>query len=209
MGRRVAADGAGVQSRDRSSGRPGAACLRGRRARGRHRGAQRLRRMATGVAHQAGVGAVRLPRTGQCAQGRSRPPHHRPTRQGARRRVGRGGTRLGGRRLRVRPAASAEGRLQRAGLDRRRRVLDSSTRRRMRGHHPVQLPRHGAHVDVPGGCRVRQRVHPQAVGARSRRVDPVGRAVGRSRSPLRCVHGRARRQGGRRRARSHIRKSTR
>ena len=48
-------------------------------------------------------------------------------------------------------------------------LLDPPARRRGRRHHAVQLPGHGPHVDVPGGHRVRQRVHPQAQRAR-----PVG-----------------------------------
>ena len=90
-------------------------------------------------------------------------------RQGVRRRAGRGRPRPRGRRLRVRHPAPAEGRLQRAGVDRRRRVLDPPAGRRGGRHHAVQLPGHGPHVDVPRGHRLRQRLHPQAQRAR-----PVG-----------------------------------
>ena len=51
-----------------------------------------------------------------------------------------------------------------------RRRLDPAAARRGRGHHPVQLPGHGADVDVPAGHRVRQHLRPQA-----QREGPVGR----------------------------------
>ena len=68
------------------------------------------------------------------------------------------------------------------------------------GHHAVQLPLHGADVDVPGGAGVRQLLHPEAVRARpvglaaDRRVARRGRAAGRR------LQRRQRRQGGGRRA---------
>ena len=49
--------------------------------------------------------------------------------------------------------------------------VDASSMRQPLGrggrHHPVQLPGHGPDVDVPGGHRLRELLHPQAVGTRS------------------------------------------
>jgi malonate-semialdehyde dehydrogenase (acetylating) / methylmalonate-semialdehyde dehydrogenase len=86
-------------------------------------------------------------------------------------------------RVRLRRAAPAEGRLLRAGLHRRRRVLDPPAARRRGRHHPVQLPGDGADVDVRQRHRVRQHLRAQAV-----REGPVGvavhrRAAGRGGSP--------------------------
>ena len=54
--------------------------------------------------------------------------------------------------------------------DRRRRLPDPPAARRRGRHHAVQLPGHGADVDVRQRHRLRQHVHPQAVGE-----GPVGR----------------------------------
>ena len=70
--------------------------------------------------------------------------HHRRARQGALRRARRGRPRPGGRGVRVRHPAPAQGRLLRERVDRRRRLLDPPAARRRRGHHAVQLPGHGA-----------------------------------------------------------------
>ena len=64
--------------------------------------------------------------------------------------------------------ASPEGRDERAGLERRRRVLDPAAARRRRGHHAVQLPGDGPDVDVGAGARLREHVRAQAVGEGSR-----------------------------------------
>ena len=48
----------------------------------------------------------------------------------------------------TRHPAPAQGRLQRAGLDRRRRLPDPPAARRRRRHHAVQLPGDGPDVDV-------------------------------------------------------------
>ena len=71
---------------------------------------------------------------------------------------------------------------------------------RRRRHHAVQLPGHGADVDVPGGARLRQLLHPQAVRARSLGVADPGRAAEGGRPARRRVQRRPRRQGGGRRA---------
>ena len=47
-------------------------------------------------------------------------------------------------------------------VHRRRRLLDPAAARRGRRHHAVQLPGHGADVDVPHRHRLRQHVRPQA-----------------------------------------------
>ena len=68
-----------------------------------------------------------------------------------------------GGRVRLRPAAADEGRVQPPGRRRRRSALGPPSGGRVRRHHAVQLPGHGAAVDGPAGDRLRQRLHPQAV----------------------------------------------
>ena len=48
--------------------------------------------------------------------------------------------------------------------------------RRMRRHHALQLPRHGAHVDVSGGHRLRKYLRPQAIRKRPLRIAPACRS---------------------------------
>ena len=137
-----------------------------------------------------------LARAAQARAGRD--PHQR-ARQGAARRARRGEPRTRGRRVRVRAAAAHEGRVLRERLVRRRQLLHPPAARRRRRHHAVQLSGDGADVDVSARHRVRERVHPEAVGER-----PVGRdllrgAAGRGRPARRRVQRRARRQGGGRR----------
>ena len=81
--------------------------------------------------------------------------------------AGRGHPRHRGRRVRLRHPASAEGRVHRAGRPRHRQLVAAPAARRLRRHHAVQLPGDGADVDVPDGDRLRQHLHPEAVGARS------------------------------------------
>ena len=95
---------------------------------------------------------------------------------------------------------AAQGRVLRPGLLRRRPVLLPPAARRVRRDHAVQLPGHGADVDVPGGHRLRQHVRAQAQRARPVGLAVRGRAVGRGRAARRRVQRGARRQGGRRRA---------
>ena len=71
--------------------------------------------------------------------------------------------------------------------------------RRLRGHHAVQLSGDGADVDVSGRARLRQHVHPQAVGARPDDEPAHGRAAARGWSSRRRLQRRSRRQGGGRR----------
>ena len=53
-----------------------------------------------------------------------------------------------------------------------RRLLDPPAARGRRRDHAVQLPRDGAHVDVGARDRVREHVHPEAVGEGPVRVAP-------------------------------------
>ena len=87
-------------------------------------------------------------------------------RQDPRRRQGRGDPRPRGGRVRGRCAAPSEGRDHRERRHRRRQPLAAPAAGRGRGHHAVQLPRHGADVDVPGRPRLRQLLYSQAVRAR-------------------------------------------
>ena len=129
-------------------------------------------------------------------------PHGR-ARQGALGRDGRGHARPRGDRVRLRDPAPAQGRHDRAGLDRDRRLLDPAAARRRRRDHAVQLPRDGAHVDVGAGDRLREHVRAQAVGEGPVRVDLDGGAAQGGRSAGRRLQRRPRRQGrGRRAARA-------
>ena len=123
----------------------------------------------------------------------------RRARQGAVGRDGRGDARARGDRVLLRHSASAEGRDDRAGVDRRRRVLDPAAARRRRRHHAVQLPRDGPDVDVGAGDRVREHVRPQAVGEGSVGFGLHGAAPQGGRRPRRCLQRHPRRQGGGRR----------
>ena len=130
---------------------------------------------------------VRVPRAARAAQGRARrgsiSAEHGKVRV---RRARRGRPRPGGRRVRVRDPAPAEGRLLGVGVDRHRRALDPPAARRRRRHHAVQLPGDGPDVDVPGRDRVRQRVRAQAERARSVGVAADRRALGRGRAARRA-----------------------
>ncbi len=112
---------------------------------------------------------------------------HRRARQGGLRRGRRGGARPGSRRVRLRHPAPAQGRVLGERVHRRRLVLAPAAARRGRGHHPVQLPGHGADVDVPHGHRLRQHVRAQAVGEGPVRLAAAGVAVGRGRPARRRV----------------------
>ena len=70
---------------------------------------------------------------------------------------------------------------------RRRPLLLPPAARGLRRDHAVQLPGHGADVDVPGGDRDRQHVRAQAQRARPLGLAARGRAVGRGRAcPTAC-----------------------
>ena len=84
--------------------------------------------------------------------------------------------------VRLRHPASAQGRVHRGRRPRHRPVLDAPAARRRRRHHAVQFPGHDPDVEVRARDRLRQRLHPQAVGARSVGADAARRAVDRGRA---------------------------
>ena len=90
-------------------------------------------------------------------------------RQDARRLQGRHPARRRGGRVRLRHPASDEGRVHRGRRARHRPLFDAPAARRGRRHHAVQFPGHDPDVEIRAGARLRQRLHPQAVGARLRR----------------------------------------
>ena len=147
---------------------------------------QAFARVARGPALAPGADPVRVPRGAGAAQGRARRGDQRRARQGAVRRARRGRARPGGRRVRVRDPAPAQGRLLGVGVDRHGRALDPPAARRRRRDHAVQLPGDGAHVDVPGRDRVRERVRAEAERPRSVGVAAHRRAVGRGRAARRA-----------------------
>ncbi len=117
-------------------------------------------------------------------------------RQGAIRRPGRGRARPREPRVRDRHPAPDQGRVHRAGQHRHRRLPDPPATGRGGGHHAVQLPRHGADVDVRQRHRLRQHLHPEAV-----REGPLGiglprRAAEGGGRAGRRLQRRPRRQGG-------------
>ena len=144
-------------------------------------------------------GPLQVPPAARRAQGRDRGAHHRRARQGPLRRPGRGHPRPGGRGVRLRHPAPAQGRVHRERLDRRRRVLDPPAARRRRGHLAVQLPRDGPAVVHPRRHRRRQRRRPQAEREGPERGRRHRQAVDRGRAAGRRHERRPRRQGGRRR----------
>ena len=85
----------------------------------------------------------------------------------------------------------------REGLDRRRRLLDPPAARRGRRHHAVQLPGHGADVDVRRSRSPRATRSCSSRRRRTRRPSLLHRrAAGRGRAARRRLQRRARRQGG-------------
>ena len=131
------------------------------------------------VAEQAHQGAVRLPRAGQRQRRPDRRGDHRRARQGAR------PTRQGEvqRGLEVVEFACGIPQLLKGEFSAQVSTgVDLYSFREplgvVRRHHAVQLPGHGADVDVPGGHRLRQHVRAQAERARPVRLPDPGRAVG-------------------------------
>ncbi len=125
------------------------------------------------------------------------------TRQGDRRQQGRYPARARGDRILLRHSARAQGRIypgRRAGD---RHLFDAPADRHRRRHHAVQLPGDDPAVDVRRRDCHRQRLHPQAVGARSERAGAARRTVPRGGAARGHPAGRAWRQGdGRRDPRS-------
>ena len=81
-----------------------------------------------------------------------------------------------------------------------RRVIKDMITDNGRGgrHHPVQLPGHGADVDVPQRGGLRKHIRAEAVGTRSVSADVRRRTIPGGRFPSRCPKRGQRRQGGRR-----------
>ena len=94
-------------------------------------------------------------------------PAHRRARQGPIRRARRDRPWPREPRVRVRHPAPAQGRLHRAGLDRRRRLPDPPAARRRGRDHAVQLPGDGPDVDVR---RPRSRAATRSSSSRRRRT---------------------------------------
>ena len=132
-------------------------------------------------------------------QGHRRLPD-RGARQGADRCAGRGGPRPREPGVRVRHPAPAQGHLQRAGLGRDRRLPDPPAAGRGGRYHALQLPGHGADVDVRQRHRLRQHLHPEAVREGPVRIGLPGRAAAGGRPAGRRLQRRARGQGRGRRA---------
>ena len=123
----------------------------------------------------------------------------------ARRRAAR--PRSGG--IRLRHSASAEGRIHRRRRPRHRSLFHAPAARRGRRHHAVQFPGHDPDVEIRAGDRLRQRLHPQAVGARSVGADAACRTDDRGRPAGRHAQRRQRRQGSGRHAAHRSRASRR
>ncbi len=115
-----------------------------------------------------------------------RAPAHRRARQGALGRDGRGRPRARGDRVLLRDPDAPQGRLHRAGLDGRGRLLDPPAARRRRRDHAVQLPGDGPDVDVGAGARLREHLRPQAVREGSLGVASHRRAARRGRRARRA-----------------------
>ena len=112
---------------------------------------------------------VQVPGAGPGRVRRPRPAALLRARQDLRRLQGRHPARPRGGRVRLRHPAPDEGRVHRGRRPRHRPLFDAPAARRRRRHHAVQLPGHDPAVEVRARHRLRQRLHPQAVGAR-----PVG-----------------------------------
>ena len=144
--------------------------------------------------------AVQIPRADREGDGFACQAPLLRARQDVSRRQGRHPARRGSGRVRLRHSASAEGRIYRRRRPRHRSLFDAAAARRRRRHHAVQFPGHDPDVEIRAGHRLRQCIHPQALGARSGRADAARRIAGRSRIAGRRAQCRQRRQGIRRHA---------
>ena len=148
---------------------------------------RRCRRWSQTPAGAPRARAGRFPRPPQRAARRAGRAHHRRARQGVQRRPGRGDARHRDRRVRLRHPAAAQGRLHRPGLDRHRQLDPAPAAGRRRRHHAVQLPVHGAVLDVSDRDRLRQHLRAQAERARPVAVDLHGATAGaRPACPMAC-----------------------
>ena len=153
--------------------------------------------------------AVEVPRTGAEGIRQPRQASLLRARQDLRRRQGRHPARPRSGRVRLRHPAPAQGRIHRGRRPRHRPVFDAPAARRRRRHHAVQFSGHDPDVEVRAGARLRQRLHPQALGARSVGADAACRTAGRGRTAGRRAQRRQRRQGSGRHAARPIRASRR
>ena len=101
--------------------------------------------------------------------------------------------------VRLRHPAPDEGRVHGRRRPRHRHLLHAPAARRGGRHHAVQLPGHDPAVEVRARHRLRQRLHPEAVGARPRRAADARRIDDRGRPAAGHPQRRQRRQGGGRR----------
>ncbi len=140
-----------------------------------------------------------LPRPHREGNGCPRRSPRPRARQDRRRRQGRHPARRRGRRVLHRHRPSPEGRVHRGRRARHRHLLPAPAPRRRRRHHAVQLPGHDPAVEACAGDRRRQRLHPEAVRARSGRADAARRTDDGGGPAGRHPQRRQRRQGRRRR----------
>ena len=145
-----------------------------------------------------------VPRTGAARLRQARRVAGARARQDRSRRQGRHPARPRSGRIRLRHPASDEGRIHRGRRSRHRHLFDAPAARRRRRHHAVQFPGDDPDVEVRAGDRLRQCLHPEAVGARSRRADDAGGIDDRGGPAARHPQCRQRRQGS---GRCHPRRS--
>ena len=157
-GRRAARAGSPTSSTRRPA-RPRSGC-RSPPTDGGRRGRRRRQGGLAGLGEDPAAAAGAHPRPVQVPAAGERRQDRRAdlgrARQDPRRRARRGDARARGRRVRGRHPAPAEGRGHRERRHQRRQPLAAPAARGRRRHHAVQLPLHGADVDVPGRARLRQ-----------------------------------------------------
>ena len=172
----VRADGRRFRADDRRRPGQGGAGLQGRGSRRRRERQGRPGRVGQ---HQSAAPRARddeVPRTGAARLRQARRPAGARARQDRSRRQGRHPARPRSRRVRLRHSASDEGRIHRRRRPRHRHLFDAAAAGRRRRHHAVQFPGDDPDVEIRARDRLRQRLHPEALGARSRRADDAGRA---------------------------------
>ena len=156
------------------------------------------RELGRDAAAQARPADVPLQGAASASRRRDRARDLEGARQDPRRRAWRALARYRRGRFRLRHSASPEGRIQPQCRPRDRQLVRSPAARRGRRDHPVQLPGHGADVDVSGRHRLRKHLRPEAVGARSLDIDAHLGIVQRGGLPARRAECGPRRQGSRR-----------
>ena len=186
-----------------ADGRHGARACRARlQGRGSRRGRERRGRASRLGGGQSAAPRPRLdevPRPHRQEQRRARRHSRARARQDDRRRQGRHPARRRGGRIRARRPASDEGRIYRRRRPRHRSLFDAPAARRRRRHHAVQFPGDDPVMEARAGDRLRQRLHPEALGTRSGRADAARRTLRRGGRPSGHPQRRQRRQGSGRR----------